>query len=349
MSIQELLTYVEELSFKTSMIGYDKDEVDIQLDKICDEIEAIVKEKDDEIAALRLGAPISPVVVDVQDKKEETAEDAASYEPAAEKEAAPAPAEEDSSRYNDASMELEDLRDQVEELTRKLEEAERRAAEAEKIAAEAEERADEAEQRAVNAENEAEEAEARLTAYEEERLNRAEEAEEETAPQEEVKAIPDPDMPQTRDEAYQLYMKNADLLCRQLAAVDTQKEEVLSGARAEAEKLLTDAKAREEEIISEARAEADSNLSAAQAESEKILENARAEADQITADAEEELKEAREEAQKIIEDVQLKRKQELEDYDQLIERKKTLVEFMKDINTDITTLINKVQGASDEA
>lgn len=37
MNMQELLTYVEELTFKTSMFGYDKDEVDIQLDKICDE------------------------------------------------------------------------------------------------------------------------------------------------------------------------------------------------------------------------------------------------------------------------------------------------------------------------
>ena len=36
MNMQELLTYVEELTFKTSMFGYDKDEVDIQLDKICD-------------------------------------------------------------------------------------------------------------------------------------------------------------------------------------------------------------------------------------------------------------------------------------------------------------------------
>ena len=35
MNMQELLTYVEELTFKTSMFGYDKDEVDIQLDKIC--------------------------------------------------------------------------------------------------------------------------------------------------------------------------------------------------------------------------------------------------------------------------------------------------------------------------
>lgn len=58
MKAQELLTYVEELVFKTSMFGYDKDEVDVQLDKICDEIEAIVKEKDKEIEALKKGQTI---------------------------------------------------------------------------------------------------------------------------------------------------------------------------------------------------------------------------------------------------------------------------------------------------
>ena len=48
MNMQELLTYVEELTFKTSMFGYDKDEVDIQLDKICDEAEAIILAKEKE-------------------------------------------------------------------------------------------------------------------------------------------------------------------------------------------------------------------------------------------------------------------------------------------------------------
>ena len=50
MNMQELLTYVEELTFKTSMFGYDKDEVDIQLDKICDEAEAIILAKEKEIS-----------------------------------------------------------------------------------------------------------------------------------------------------------------------------------------------------------------------------------------------------------------------------------------------------------
>ena len=53
MNMQELLTYVEELTFKTSMFGYDKDEVDIQLDKICDEAEAIILAKKKEIEELK--------------------------------------------------------------------------------------------------------------------------------------------------------------------------------------------------------------------------------------------------------------------------------------------------------
>ena len=53
MNMQELLTYVEELTFKTSMFGYDKDEVDIQLDKICDEAEDIILAKETEIEELK--------------------------------------------------------------------------------------------------------------------------------------------------------------------------------------------------------------------------------------------------------------------------------------------------------
>ena len=44
MNMQELLTYVEELTFKTSMFGYDKDEVDIQLDKIIDDLKICKQE-----------------------------------------------------------------------------------------------------------------------------------------------------------------------------------------------------------------------------------------------------------------------------------------------------------------
>ena len=58
MNLNELVTYIEELTFRTTMFGYDRDEVDVQLDKINDEIMALVKKKDDEIAALKSGAVI---------------------------------------------------------------------------------------------------------------------------------------------------------------------------------------------------------------------------------------------------------------------------------------------------
>ena len=63
MNMQELLTYVEELTFKTSMFGYDKDEVDIQLDKICDEAEAIILAKEKEIEELKAIKPKGRILV----------------------------------------------------------------------------------------------------------------------------------------------------------------------------------------------------------------------------------------------------------------------------------------------
>ena len=48
-NMQEQKTNEEDLTFQTSMFGYDKDEVDIQLDKICDEAEAIILAKEKEI------------------------------------------------------------------------------------------------------------------------------------------------------------------------------------------------------------------------------------------------------------------------------------------------------------
>ena len=74
MNLNELVTYIEELSFRRTMFGYDMDEVDVQLDKINDEIMALVKKKDDEIAALKSGA----VIVEQAgsgDKKDEPDED----------------------------------------------------------------------------------------------------------------------------------------------------------------------------------------------------------------------------------------------------------------------------------
>ena len=75
MNLQELLVYIEELGFKNSMLGYDKNEVDDELDKICDTIEELVKKKDDEIESLKKqlrGEGIEPqeLIVDAQEAED---------------------------------------------------------------------------------------------------------------------------------------------------------------------------------------------------------------------------------------------------------------------------------------
>ena len=114
MKAQELLTYVEELVFKTSMFGYDKDEVDVQLDKICDEIEAIVKEKDKEIEALKKGQTIIISDDSVRLKKDE--------EPSAE-----------AQPEMDEETEVGELKKQIETLRKRLQEAQAQAEAAETV------------------------------------------------------------------------------------------------------------------------------------------------------------------------------------------------------------------------
>lgn len=302
---------MEELSFKTSMIGYDKDEVDIQLDKICDEIEAIVKEKDDEIAALRSGTPKAPVVVDLESGKKEKA-------------------------VHVQDGEAEALTAQIRDLTQKLYEAENRVAKAE-------EKAETAEIMKIEAENQAEAAEAKLASYEEqlaaakaevddlrEQLDKAAESQDENGLKETAE---EPDagakaagLPGSTDEAYQLYMKNADLLCRQLAAVDAQKEAAIAEATKEAEMILAEAKAEESRILGEAREEAD----------------------RINAAYEGRIEEAEKEAERILADSRTRLEENEDEYQMLLDKKSDLLDSMKDIQTDIGELISMVEESLSE-
>ena len=129
MKAQELLTYVEELVFKTSMFGYDKDEVDNQLDKICDEIEAL--KKGQTIYVSREAAPEQEGAQEEAEGKTEI------WMP------------------EDGDGTEQELREQIAQLTRKLQEAEANAAKAEKLAEEAEDRAATAEKKAAAAEGRA--------------------------------------------------------------------------------------------------------------------------------------------------------------------------------------------------
>jgi cell division septum initiation protein DivIVA len=294
-----LLTYVEELSFKTSMIGYDKDEVDIQLDKICDEIEAIVKEKDDEILALRGGAPAAPVVVDLKGQDDEKDEEESTPEPFA------------SMDDDEAAAMIDELKIKIKNLEADL--------------ADANDKAETAKLKIASLEEELEIVKADADTYKDE-LERvlAEQAEEaEEAKVEEVVPVvaPEPASPRNTDEAYQLYMKNADLLCKQLAAVDLQKEAV----------------------IAEATKEADSIIENATNESSRIIDQATAQAEEITKEAESKIQSAQEEVEKILADGQLKAKKEQEDYMELLARKDSLVKYMGDINEDIAALLGKMK------
>ena len=188
MDVQELLTYVEELVFKTSMFGYDKDEVDIQLDKICDEVEAIVKEKDKQIEALKNGQPfVVPDLSEMASQQEEADDD-----------------------------ETAALKQQLTAMKEQLEEAEKRVKEAEKLAAEAEDRAVEAEKKAAAAEGKAAVAETKAAANAERK-------------------------PVTKDEAYEQYIRNADLLCKQLSEIQTKESSIVEEAQQKAQKILEEA------------------------------------------------------------------------------------------------------------
>lgn len=301
MNIQELLTYVEELSFKTSMIGYDKDEVDIQLDKICDEIEAIVKEKDDEIEALRAGAPAAPVVVDLKTQDDETV----------------------AAKGASASMDDDEAAAMIDELKIKIKNLEADLADANG-------KVETAKLKIASLEEELEIVKADADTYKDE-LERvlAEQAEEaEEAKVEEIvpAAAPAPETvsPRNTDEAYQLYMKNADLLCKQLAAVDLQKEAVMA----------------------EATKEADSIRENAANESARIIDQANAQAEEIAKEAESKIQNAQEEVEKILAEGKLKAQKEQEDYQELLARKDSLVKYMGDINEDIAALLGKMKETS---
>lgn len=225
MKTQELLTYVEELVFKTSMFGYDKDEVDIQLDKICDEVEAIVKEKDREIEALKSGQPLA-VASEGETKPEK--EEEVPLEEAADEAA---------------------LRQQLLVMRQRVQEAEERAALAEKQAQEAEERATIAEQKAAAAEGKAAVAETKAAAEE---------------------SVPSGN----KNEAYEHYMKNADLLCKQLLDIESKQDGIYKEAETKAAKIVEEAQVQANDILAgvqSKRVEEEKKCSALKEQREKMI------------------------------------------------------------------------------
>ena len=295
MNMQELLTYVEELTFKTSMFGYDKDEVDIQLDKICDEAEAIVLAKEKEIeelkkesktalgiAAAATGKTMEELEKDTKEDivepeeedvdTEETAQEAAENEPITAETLADADEEQD---------ELEAAKAQLAIYQKKLE--------------------------ALEAELKEERAKAAAAVV------RAEEAEKSA---EENKA------PETTDQAYERYMKNADLLCKQLSDLEGRQNKILAEAREQAEKEREKARQDADDIIGEARKTAERILKDAQQNKENAIE----------------------EAKKLHEDSLRKVEEEKKQCDELAAQKTAMVNSLKKITEDTARLMEKMQG-----
>lgn len=244
MNMQELLTYVEELTFKSSMFGYDKDEVDIQLDKICDEVEAILKAKDEEIEALK-SVPAETTEVVEEPTEAAEAETAAS----------------------------------AEELAAALKREE-----------------------ALQAE---------LAAVKEELA----------AAKEELAEALKNKQPMTTDEAYARYIKNADLLCKQLSDVESRKEEVIEAARQSAKQEKEAAQQQAVDIISEARKTAES----------------------VIKDAEAGKEEAANEARKIREESLQKTAEQQKAYDEIVLKKKNVIRELKKLAEDTASFMAQVE------
>ena len=301
MNMQELLTYVEELTFKTSMFGYDKDEVDIQLDKICDEAEAIILAKEKEIeelkkesktalgiAAAATGKTMEELEKDTQEDIVETEEDEQTVTLDEAEETVQETVSNEVPISTVAVADADEAQDEIETVRAQLVAAQKKVAALEaEIAAEKEKT--------------------------EKAIARAEEAE---------KSAENNKAPETTDEAYERYMKNADLLCKQLSDLEGRQNAILDEAREQAEREREKARQDAADIIGEARKTA-----------ERLLK-----------DAQENKENAIEEAKKIHEDSLRKVEEEKKQCDELSAQKAAMVNSLKKLTEDTARLIEKMQG-----
>ena len=314
MNMQELLTYVEELTFKTSMFGYDKDEVDIQLDKICDEAEAIILAKEKEIEELKkesktaLGIAAAATGKTMEELEKDTQEDIVETEEQPEEAKNPEEGihiqEEGSETVTTESpistvavANADEAQDEIETVKAQLVAAQKKVAALEaEIAAEKEKT--------------------------EKAIARAEEAE---------KSAENNKAPETTDQAYERYMKNADLLCKQLSDLEGRQNAILDEAREQAE--------REREKALSSRKKKKERQAAAD-----IIGEARKTAERLLKDAQENKENAIEEAKKIHEDSLRKVEEEKKQCDELSAQKAAMVNSLKKLTEDTARLMEKMQG-----
>ena len=301
MNMQELLTYVEELTFKTSMFGYDKDEVDIQLDKICDEAEAIILAKEKEIeelkkesktalgiAAAATGKTMEELEKDTQEDIVETEEDEQTVTLDEAEETVQETVSNEVPISTVAVADADEAQDEIETVRAQLVAAQKKVAALEAEIAAEKEKAEKA-------------------------IARAEEAE---------KSAENNKAPETTDQAYERYMKNADLLCKQLSDLEGRQNAILDEAREQAEREREKARQDAADIIGEARKTA-----------ERLLK-----------DAQENKENAIEEAKKIHEDSLRKVEEEKKQCDELSAQKAAMVNSLKKLTEDTARLMEKMQG-----
>ena len=301
MNMQELLTYVEELTYKTSMFGYDKDEVDIQLDKICDEAEAIILAKEKEIEELKkesktaLGIAAAATGKTMEELEKDTQEDIVETE------------------EDEQTVTLDEAEETVQEtVSNEVPISTVAVADAD----EAQEEIETVRAQLVAAQKKVAALEAEIAAEKEKTekaIARAEEAE---------KSAENNKAPETTDQAYERYMKNADLLCKQLSDLEGRQNAILDEAREQAEREREKARQDAADIIGEARKTA-----------ERLLK-----------DAQENKENAIEEAKKIHEDSLRKVEEEKKQCDELSAQKAAMVNSLKKLTEDTARLMEKMQG-----
>ena len=421
MTLQEILTYVEEIEFKNAMFGYDKDEVDIQLDKICDEVEALVTKKDKEIEELKKALTIVNTTADAQPE-----DMAAAF---ATEEEAPAAAEQASEdvvtreQYEAVQAECTQLKVALEQAQAEIAAAKDDASQSDEAAKlvvaqidsaqamvnEAQEEVKAAREELKAAKEEVEELKAELekaqtvpaaepiqeaapvddTVVEElkaeieelkselEKAHAAAQAApmEETTPvaAEEV-SVKEAAPAQNSEQAYSQYMMYADLLCKQLAEVETKHDKIVTEATAEADQIRANAQTEADQILADAQGVMDAKSAEASEAVQGMLDQAKAEAEAMTAGAKEEaeatvasakeeaeaaLASAKAEAEEIVSAAKAEAETIGKEYmesaavaeeqcKQLQEKKDTLLASLSGFGEEISALLSKFQEKTEE-
>ena len=356
MTLQEILTYVEELAFKNSMFGYDKDEVDIQLDKICDEVEALVNQKDKEIEELKRALTIVNNTPDAQPE-----DMAAAFSTAASEKAMAASDEGESispEDYDALVLECTQLKIALEQAKADVEAAKEEARQSDEAAKMLVSQIDNAQAMIDEAQDQAREAEAQVEALKaelaeareaakaapaEETSEELDEVDTEEIIEEPAAEVAEPEVKAAAPFAgaagdpQSVYLKYADLLCKQLEENETAHERIVAEANVEADQIRSDAQAEADKLLAEAQSVFETKSAEADLKVQDILEGAKAEAEEI-------ISKAKAEGEELGKEFEANAAVAEERCKALEEKKESLVASLSGFGDEIAALIAKVTG-----